>query len=85
MHTSTTFGGGEHLAQGHAGCEGGMPQPVPMVQCGGVGTEKGWITMLLCRLPQAKHTYHEELISLAANSESAGDYGRCHTLLHDGF
>ena len=73
------------LTQGYAGCWGNMPQPVPMVQCGGVGAEKGWITLLLCRLPQAQCTYQEGLVSTAMNSGSAEEYGRCRTLLHDGF
>ena len=59
-----------------------MPQPVPMVQCGGVGAEKGWITLLLCRLLQAQCMYQEGLASTAMNSESAGEYGGCCTLLH---
>ena len=62
-----------------------MSQPVPMVQCGGVGVEKGWITLLLYRLPQAQHTYQEGLISTAVNSGSTGEYGRHCTLFHYGF
>ena len=46
----------------------------PHVQCSGASVEKGWITTLLCRLPQAQHTYQEGLISLAVNSGSAGEY-----------
>ena len=84
MHTPTTFGGGACLTHGHAGHGGDMPQPVPMVQHSGVGAEKGWISTL-CRLLQAQHTYQEGLVSLAVNSRSTGEYGRCHTLLHDGF
>ena len=85
VHTSTTFGGGACLIQGHAGCGGDMPQPVPMVQHSGASVEKGWITTLLCRLLQAQHTYQEGLISLAMNSGSTGEYGRQCALLHNGF
>ena len=85
MHTSTTFGGGARLTQGYAGCGGNMPQPVPMVQCGGASVEKGWITVLLCRLLQAQCTYQEGLVSLAANSGSTGEYGRHCTFFHSGF
>ena len=85
MHSSTTFGGGAHLSQGYAGGGGDTPKPVPMVQHGGVGAEKGQITLLLCRLPQAQHMYQEGLISTAMNSGSTGEYGGCCTLLHDGF
>ena len=85
MHTSTAFGGVAYLAQGCAGCGGDTLQPVPMVQHGGVGVEEGWIMMLLCRLPQAQPMYQEGLLSLATNSGSTGEYGRCCTLLHDGF
>ena len=56
-----------------------------MVQHGGVGAEKGKITLLLCRLPQAQRTYQEGLISTALNSGSAGEYGKHHALLHYGF
>ena len=85
MHTSTAFRGGVHLTQGHAGSGGDTPQPVPMVQCGGVGAEKGWITKLLCRLSQAQCMYQEGLVSLAANLGSTGEYGGCCALLHNGF
>ena len=64
---------------------GDTPQPIPMVQCSGASVEKGWITMLLCRLLQAQCTYQEGLVSLAANSGSTGEYGGCCALLHDGF
>ena len=85
MHSSTTFGGGACLTQGYAGCGEDMPKPVYMVQCSGVGEEKGQITPLLCRLPWAQHIYKEGLISTAVNSGSTGEYGRCRTLLHNGF
>ena len=62
-----------------------MPQPLPMVQCGGVGVEKGQITTPLCRLTQAQRVYQEGLVSLAMNSGSVGEYCRCHALLQDGF
>ena len=81
-HTSTTLGGGVRLTQVHAGHEGDMPQPVPMVHHGGVGAEIGQITTLLCRLPQAQCTYQE---GLAANSGSTGEYGGHRALLHNGF
>ena len=53
MHTPTAFGGSAHLTLGYAGCGGNMPQPVPMVQCGGTGEKEGWITALLCGFWQA--------------------------------
>ena len=62
-----------------------MTQPVPMVQCSGATVDKGQITALLCRLPQAQHTYQEGLISLAMNSGSAGQFGRHHTFFQNGF
>ena len=79
------FGGGAHLSQGYAGHGGDMPQPVPMVQHGGVGAEKGWITLLLCRLLQAQCMYQEGLVSTTMNSGSAREYGRCCILPHDEF
>ena len=85
MHSSTTFLGGAHLSQEYAGCRDNMPQPVPMVQCGGVGAEKGQITSLLCRLPQAQCIYQEGLVSTGVNSGSTGEYGGCHALPQDGF
>ena len=85
MHSSTTFGRGVHLTQGYAGHRGDMPQPVSMVQCGGVGVEKVWITLLLCRFLQAQHTYQEGVVSIPINSGSTGEYGRHHILLHNGF
>ena len=63
------FRAGVYLSQGYAGHGCNTPQPVPIVQCSGVGAEKGWIIPLLCRLSQAQHTYQERLISTATNSE----------------
>ena len=64
---------------------GDTPQPVPMLQHGGASAEKGWISALLCRLPQAQCMYQEGLISLAVNSGSAAEYGGCCTFFHDVF
>ena len=85
IHTSTAFGEGACLTLVYAGCGGDMPKPVPMVQHGGARVEKGWITVLLCRLLQAQCTYQEGLVSLAMNSGSIEKYGRHHTFFHDGF
>ena len=35
------------LDEVHAGCGGDMPQPVPLVQCSGIGLEKGWNSAFL--------------------------------------
>ena len=53
-------------------------------ELGCTSAEKRWITALLCRLLQAQ-CMHQGLVSLPANLGSAGEYGRHHTLLHDGF
>ena len=62
-----------------------MPQPVPMVQYGGAGAEKGWITALLCGLPQAQCMYQEGLVSLAMDSGGTGEYGGYCAFFQDGF
>ena len=49
MHTPTAFGGGVCFT----GCGGDTPQPVPIVQCGGIGEEERWITVLLHGFLQA--------------------------------
>ena len=85
MHTSTKFGGGACLTQGYNGCRGNTPQPVPMVQHGSDSVEKGCITAVLCRLPQAQCMYQEGLISLAMNAGSIGKYGGCSALFQNGF
>ena len=40
VHPSTAFGGGAYLSQGHARSGGNIPQPVPLGQYGGAGSQK---------------------------------------------
>ena len=68
-HSSTAFGGGEHLAEGYAGYRDNTPQPVPMVQHGGVGVEKGWITPLLCRFHRLNTHTKKDLYPLPQSQE----------------
>ena len=73
-----------HLTQRHAECGGNTPQPVPMVQHSGIGSEKGWNSALLCRFPQAQCMYQKGLIPTAVDTGSIGEHGRCRAFLNNG-
>ena len=47
-HWSTLVGGGVHITLGHAGGRSDLPRPIIMVQCGGLGVEERWYSVLLC-------------------------------------
>ena len=63
---------------------GDTPQPVSVVQCGSIGSEKGWNSALLHRFPQAQCVYQKGLIPAAVDTGSAGEHGGCHTFLNNG-
>ena len=54
---------------------GDTPQPVPLVQCSGIGSEKGWNIARLHGFPQAQCADQEGLFSAAAGRGSTGEYG----------
>ena len=56
-----------------------------MMQCCGTGEEERQDATLLCRFPQAEHMYQEGFLSAAADTGSIGEYGRCCTVLYNGF
>ena len=58
------------LTQRHAGCGDNMPQPVFMVQCSGISSEKGWNSALLCGFLQAQCIYQKGLIPLMQIQEA---------------
>ena len=70
------------LTQGHAGGRGNTPKPLPLVQCSGIGLEKGWNSALLHGFPQAQCMDQKGLIPTA---RSAGEYGGCRAFFNDGF
>ena len=39
-----------------------MPQPVPMVQCSGISSDKGWNSVLMCGFLQAQCTWIQEVL-----------------------
>ena len=84
MHSPTTSGWGMHLTQRHAGCRESPPQPVPVVQHGGIGSEKGWNSALLHEFLQAQHMYQKGLIPTAMDTGSTGQYGWHHTFFDNG-
>ena len=68
-----------HLTQRHARCGGILPQPVLMVECSGISSEKGPNSVLLCGFLQAQHMYQKGIIPAATDTGSAGQHGGCHT------
>ena len=71
-------------AQRHAGHRSNLPQLVPVVQHGGIGSEKGWNSAFLHGLPQAQCAYIKGLIPTATDTGNAGEYGRYHTFFSNG-
>ena len=79
------LGGGEDIPERHAGGGSHLSQPVPMVQCGGAGAQKGWVPPLLCRLLQVECTHEKGFIPIAEDLGGAQEHGRHWPLLHDEF
>ena len=61
-----------------------VQKPVPVVQHGGIGSEKGWNSVLLHRFLQAQCAYQKVLIPAAMDTGSAGKHGGHHTFLNIG-
>ena len=73
-----------HLTQEYAGCEGDTPQPVPVMQCGGIGSEKGWKSTFLRRFMKAQCMYQKGLIPTATDTGSTGEHGGHSAFLNNG-
>ena len=62
-----------------------MPQPVPLVQCHGTGSEKRWNSSLLHRFAQTQHAHQEGFIPAAMDTRSTGEHVKCCPFFNKGF
>ena len=77
VDTFSLTGGGENIPERHARGGSHPSQPVPMVQCSGAGVQKGWVSLLLCRLLQVECVHKKGFVPIAKNSGGAQEHGRC--------
>ena len=83
--TSSFAEGGENIPERHARGRSHPSQPVPVVQCGGAGAQKGWVSPLLHRLLQVECAHKKGFVPIAKDSGGTREHGGCRPLLHNGF
>ena len=73
------------LEEVHTSLRSDSSEPIPMVQCGCLGSEEGRYSALLHGLQAPQCAYEEGLIPFAPHSGGLGKHGRVGTFLINGF
>ena len=84
-YTPTLVGGGAHFTPGYAGGRGDLSKPITVVQCGGLGAEEGWYSVLLCQFQMPQCMDEEGFVPFAPHSGGIGKHGGVGTFLVNGF
>ena len=76
---------GKPFKEGYAGGRGNSSKPITMVQCGGLGLEEGWYSVLLCQFQMPQCADEEGFVPFAPHSGGIGKHGGVSTFLIYGF